>query len=358
MHITQENKYMLPLRLFFLLFLLPLFILGSCTLTAGSKYNKPEPGIKLENSPSSTKIIPQVEINAEYKRITKQYNLLLAEKQKERENHYLLIIITISFLSFAVALVIFMSWKKSKDLHIKITNHNNEMELAVAALTETQHQNTRLMQIVAHDLKNPIASVISITSILLDNDALLEEDKELLGLMQTSSLDSIEMINNILNININPEGIVKKPEEMHRLLRYSVDLLQFKASGKNQKITLNADEATLTVSREKMWRVISNIIVNAIKFSIPGTEINVRAKKEHKEYKIIVEDRGIGIPDDIKEKVFDLFTEAKRPGTSGEQSFGLGLAISRQIIEAHGGKIWLESEEYKGTRFIISMPLS
>jgi signal transduction histidine kinase len=71
---------------------------------------------------------------------------------------------------------------------------------------------------------------------------------------------------------------------------------------------------------------------------------------------ITVEDEGIGIPDNLKDKIFDMFSEAKRKGTAGEQPFGLGLAISKQIVEAHGGNIWFESREKGGTAFYVKLP--
>ncbi|MNY64192.1 Phytochrome-like protein cph1 [compost metagenome] len=72
---------------------------------------------------------------------------------------------------------------------------------------------------------------------------------------------------------------------------------------------------------------------------------------------IAVEDHGIGIPSAIKTKIFDMAGAGQRSGTAGEQPFGLGLAISRQIIETHGGKIWVESEPEKGSVFYIELPL-
>ncbi|HEX8278517.1 MAG TPA: ATP-binding protein, partial [Segetibacter sp.] len=69
----------------------------------------------------------------------------------------------------------------------------------------------------------------------------------------------------------------------------------------------------------------------------------------------LIEDSGIGIPDSLKSKVFDMFTEAKRPGTAGEKPYGLGLSICRQIVEAHGGSICFESEEGKGTTFFVRL---
>src|SRR6202000_2828166 len=88
-------------------------------------------------------------------------------------------------------------------------------------------------------------------------------------------------------------------------------------------------------SQEKIWRGLSNLISNAIKFSPNGSPIKGQIDKNDNEVKISVSDKGIGIPDDIKDQVFNIFTNAKRPGTAGEKSFGLGLSICQQIMENH-----------------------
>ncbi len=113
----------------------------------------------------------------------------------------------------------------------------------------------------------------------------------------------------------------------------------------------------IPVNREKLWRVVSNLIANAIKFSPTGAIIRVSLQEETDHVRITVEDHGIGIPQEIGSKIFDMFTEAKRVGTGGEESFGLGLAIAKQIVDAHGGKIWFDSKPGNGTTFFVELPL-
>jgi len=141
------------------------------------------------------------------------------------------------------------------------------------------------------------------------------------------------------------------------MLYYCVELLHFKADAKMQKITLQAAHVTLSVNREKMWRVVSNLVANAIKFSPSGAGILVQMTETSQQVIIAVEDHGIGIPIEMKDKIFDMFTEAQRPGTAGEQPFGLGLAISKQIVEAHGGKLWFNSKPGNGTTFYVELPI-
>jgi signal transduction histidine kinase len=141
------------------------------------------------------------------------------------------------------------------------------------------------------------------------------------------------------------------------MLSHAVELLQNKASEKNQQIVLDISRKPerLSINREKMTRVISNLINNSIKFSPANEEIHVTAEQNNDGVIISVKDKGIGIPAELAETVFDTFTPAKRPGTSGEKSFGLGLSICRQIVEAHNGKIWFESEPGMGTTFHVQL---
>ena len=135
-------------------------------------------------------------------------------------------------------------------------------------------------------------------------------------------------------------------------------LLRFKAAEKQQKIELHVSSEPLicNIDKEKITRVINNLVNNAIKFSPKGATIYVSLEHKNYETELSVKDNGIGIPDNIKDKVFDIFTEAKRFGTSGEQPYGLGLSISKQIVEAHGGRIWLCSEDEVGTTFHVAIP--
>jgi signal transduction histidine kinase len=114
----------------------------------------------------------------------------------------------------------------------------------------------------------------------------------------------------------------------------------------------------MELDKEKVNRVINNLIVNAIKFSPEESDILVTAKARQNDVLISIKDAGIGIPLGMQDKVFDPFTSAKRRGTGGEQPFGLGLYISKQIIEAHHGKIGFKSEPGKGTEFFVELPIA
>jgi len=213
------------------------------------------------------------------------------------------------------------------------------------------------MKIVSHDLRSPVNGIIGIASLMLKDDC-TDDQMKMLAMIKSSGSHALEFINDLLHVNSALKEMKIEPVEMSPLLQHCVDLLQFKAKEKEQEIVLKTEPVTLHINRQKIWRVISNIITNAIKFSPTGTIILVYMDLKPDKLVVAVKDQGIGIPANMKNEIFKMFTEAMREGTSGEQSFGLGLAISRQIIRAHSGNIWFESEPGKGTTFFIELPMS
>ncbi len=303
--------------------------------------------------------LKEVDMDQVFKDAEQRHKLELLNKDNQLKKGYLIGSILLSILALIVLSTVWFNLKNSKKLNVKMVIQNEQLQMALTSLEQSQEENTRIMKIVAHDLRSPMATTISIASLILDNNNLLPEDKEMLQLIKTSSLHSLDMITDLLNMNTTAEGLKKDPVEMYTLLSYCIDLLAFKAKEKEQKIILHpSKDIVIQVSREKIWRVISNLIVNAIKFSPEESVIDVTLEIQSRSIQIRIQDEGIGIPNDLKDKIFNMFTDAKRRGTAGEQSFGLGLAISKQIIEAHGGKIWFENNTSHGTTFYVELPIS
>ncbi len=292
-------------------------------------------------------------IATEYDRIVR------IEKLEHRDN-----IKTIALIGAAVSLVLMLVLmimlarvsRQQRRLNKRILKQNSELKSAMNALTESQKENTRMMQIVAHDLKNPIASMMSVSDILLMNEALEGDDRKMLELMKETSLHASEMISDLLSMD-NARQIKSEPIELHLLLGYCVDMLQYRATEKQQKLVLDAAPMEIKADREKLWRVFTNLIVNAIKFSAAGSVVRIAAVRTAHVVTISVADAGIGIPDKLKPMMFEMFTQARRKGTSGEASSGLGLAISKRIVDAHNGRIWFDSAEGKGTTFYVELPV-
>ncbi len=136
-------------------------------------------------------------------------------------------------------------------------------------------------------------------------------------------------------------------------------MLGFMADKKMQKIRTvpAANPVMVYVEKEKIERIVSNLTTNALKFSKYNDVVEVTVGAERDKATITVRDTGIGIPDDIKEAIFEPFTQAKRRGTAGEKPYGLGLSICKQIVEQNNGRMWLESEVGRGSVFFVELPI-
>jgi signal transduction histidine kinase len=121
---------------------------------------------------------------------------------------------------------------------------------------------------------------------------------------------------------------------------------------------LHNEPIWVTSHSKKLIRLLSNLITNALKFSAVNTEINIAVALKNGKAMISVADKGMGIREADKPFIFEAFTNARKKGTSGESSYGLGLSICKQIAEAYSGRIWFESEEGKGSTFYIELPLA
>jgi signal transduction histidine kinase len=311
------------------------------------------------------KALKEADISGQIKRLEKEYELGQLKKNDHLKSFYLKVEAALALMLLFIVFMILFTWQKSRkniktlgSLNDQINRQNYDLEHALQELKLSIQEKDRILRTVAHDLRNPIGGIASLTEAMA-HDEYTTEQREMIGLIKETSHNSLELINEILEITNNETASQNRElVDINSLLNHSAELLRFRAAEKKQEIKLELLQTPqeLFISREKIWRVMSNLIVNAIKFSPEGSVIYVKITDNAKDVSIAVKDSGIGIPDDIKDKVFNIFTEAKRPGTSGEKSFGLGLSICKQIIENHHGKIWFDSDVNNGTTFYVSLP--
>lgn len=325
--------------------------------------------IKLKDSLDQiNKKLVTADVDREFENIEQQYNYSLLSKANDLKKGYLYITALFAVMAIAILLLLWQNWRSSKSnvaaltkLNQQITFQNLQLGQTLDDLRQSNSDKDKILKVVAHDLRNPLGAIVSISSLLLDEDNFTDEQKELGKMLKTLGLQSIDMISDLLAANLNYRAEEMKMEAVNvtLLLQECIDQLKFKADEKDQRLELEIwEDVHVMADREKLMRVLSNLIVNAIKFSPLKSVVKVKIQMKAERLELSVQDHGIGIPDNLKDKIFDPFTEAKRAGTSGEQPFGLGLSISKQIIEAHNGKIWFESEENLGTVFFIELPVS
>lgn len=287
---------------------------------------------------------------------------------KNRLNYiFLLVSIGVLILVLIIVYLIYSTWKRSKR-HIYRLNHLNDrvnqrnlkLQLALLALQDSQRDNTRIMAMVAHDLRNPL------TSIKMAVDHLLEAEEQanastrmlFLKIIEKSNDQALKLIEELMH-SYATDSLADTPDEMdlEAMLRDCVALFQLRATEKEQSLVFESEPVVLKGSREKIWRVISNLIDNAIKFTPRGGRIAVCLQRLNDEALIEVQDNGIGIEPAFQTRLFDMGKSAGRRGTDGEPSTGLGLAIVKQIISAHSGRIHFTSSAETGTTFYVHLPL-
>lgn len=238
-------------------------------------------------------------------------------------------------------------------------NYSERVENAYREMTEAKKERERMLQTIVHDLRSPIGAIKAFSEYMIQDETDPDKLKNL-QLINSTSGQSLDFIRELLEtgtsgpVKLRSEeldvvALVEKVVNMHRhSSNHKQQTLRTFFSGKSMPVWADAT---------KLERVIGNLLHNAIKFSHIGgvIEIDVSLTPDN-ELLIAIRDSGVGIPDKYKETLFTTAGTAKSKGTSGEKSFGLGLAICREIIEAHRGRLLVESELGKGSTFRVFLP--
>ncbi len=250
-----------------------------------------------------------------------------------------------------------MSLYYFKHIYFRNLLQLEKTNMDLIAATEAKE---KILHTVAHDLRSPVNNISGISRILLADDQFTADQKELLTLILQAADNSSSLINHLLESNhARANTLSLKQYDLSSIITQCVSLLQVAAGEKNIQIITHFSPSPLMVNIDKhrIERVISNLVNNAIKFSTQKSEIYIETKQENTNVLISIRDQGVGIAENDQEKIFDMFTNARRKGTAGEMSYGMGLSISKQIVEEHKGSITMESIEGKGTSFFVRLPL-
>lgn len=218
-----------------------------------------------------------------------------------------------------------------------------------------------VLAIVSHDLRNPLNAVMLAASLLQTSDKVAPGDREQLEIIDISAKRMQRLIEDLLDVTRLEGGkqlpIDPAPLDVQSLFEETYEL--FKSQAATGSITLQCqaakDLSPLYADRHRVLQVLSNLIGNAMKFTPPGGMITCRAEPEDGKVLISVADTGPGIPRENLGDIFNPYWQAKRTARLGA---GLGLPIAKGIVESHGGRIWVESEPGKGTKFFFTLPVA
>ena len=217
---------------------------------------------------------------------------------------------------------------------------------------------------MSHELRTPLASIKEGTTMLLEGlgGDISEKQERILKIIVQESNRMIELVNALLDLSKMEAGMMKyqfKPVDLSTLLKESLETLAPLAEAKkiwiDNKITIRQ---AVNVDQERMLQLLRNIVGNAIKFTPEMGRIRLDADIKKNFIEVRVHDSGIGIPEDDLEKIFHKFQQISPVKGQKIKGTGLGLATVKQIILAHGGKVWATSQVGQGSTFHITLPLA
>lgn len=266
-------------------------------------------------------------------------------------------IITVIYSSFLIFLII-------KLLHKNYTLERQRAEENAAQLQELNATKDKLFSIIAHDLRSPFNNILGFSELLLENknDNKVAKSEKYLGIINSSANNTLILLDNLLNwaqsqtgkISFNPKKII--------FSNIILEIIKLKKSiAKAKNISLNyssSDEIEVYADENMLKTILRNLISNAIKFTNSNGKIDVTALQNDNFIEIAVSDNGVGMNDETRKKLFDISTNITTKGTANEKGSGLGLILCKEFIEKHGGKIWIESEEGRGSIFKFTLPLN
>jgi len=228
-----------------------------------------------------------------------------------------------------------------------------------------QKMKTEFVTVAAHQLRTPTSAVKWSLEVLLEGDLgkLNEEQKKLIEKAHKTNDKAIRLVSDLLNVAEIEEG-----KYLSKLVLLNIeDLIQsvveeYKEQIKEKKIKLALKKSEeqlpkIMLDVEKTKIAVRNILDNAIRYTLPRGKISIFIKKEAKNIKVKIQDSGLGIPFGQQDKIFTKFFRGSNIIRIDTEGTGLGLYITKNIIEAHGGTIWFKSEEGKGTTFYFTLPV-
>ncbi len=249
-------------------------------------------------------------------------------------------------------------------VHFETRALNKQLEQQVLQLKRLNKLKDDFLSITSHDLRSPLSGILGFTDLVMQDKALTETNRGYLKNVIDSGDFLLNLINDILDLGrVQSENheLLMLPLSVKDLLESSLNTVRHMASPKG--ITLITEDKCkeppiISGDKNALIRIFNNLLSNAIKFTSKGGKIRQVIKKtKDNRLSISIIDNGIGIPSDKIPFLFDKFSKASRPGTAGEKSTGLGLSITKELIERHDGTVEVTSVEQKGTVFRLLFPL-
>lgn len=288
------------------------------------------------------------EVEAAYQVNKKEREKELVQKDLEKHQQLIKYWAFISILLVGLVVIAVISYFSKRKTTVKLKELNATKD--------------KFFSIIAHDLKNPITAQFTMTSMIIEDYKEMSDDEllEMIKAVDKAGKQTYRLLENLLywsRAQIGRLEYIPKEIFLDELVRESFDLLHDNAKAKDITLVPAAPNAFSAYGDEEMVKtVLRNLISNAIKFTNQGGTVKVEFEEKDNQKIVRVIDNGVGIPARYLDQIFRIDVVASTPGTEGERGTGLGLILCKEFVEKNGGKVWVESEEGKGSIFSFSLP--
>jgi two-component system phosphate regulon sensor histidine kinase PhoR len=234
----------------------------------------------------------------------------------------------------------------------------------VSELRRLQRIRTEFIDNLSHELRTPLTTVSLLAETLAaDADSLPPKVAERVTKIEIETGHLVQMVNELLDLSRIESGIATVAldnVDLGRLAVATADRLRLFADRQGVQLDVQAPDAVPLVrgDRERLGQALLNLLHNAVKFSPAESIVTIRVTPAESEVIVAIEDHGQGIPRTALPRIFERFYKVDRARTRGAGGTGLGLSIARHVVEAHGGRIWAESEEGAGSTFSFAIPVA
>ena len=257
----------------------------------------------------------------------------------------------------------------ANDIVFGIIQDISELKLAEDKLMQANNQlkklnatKDRLFSIIAHDLKNPLGSILIFSDLLMEKlrEDNIEKSESFIEFIKLATKNSLHLLENLLywaRMQTNQMVFDRKKLDLHTIVSEVAEVLNSSSKIKNISIINSVrDDIVVHADPDMLQTILRNFIANAVKFTNHGGVVEVSTAMAQSGIEIIVQDNGIGMNENIRNKLFQPDTNFTSTGTDNEKGSGLGLMLCKEFVEKHGGKIWVESELGKGSTFHFTIP--
>lgn len=230
-----------------------------------------------------------------------------------------------------------------------------------SSLKASLKTNNQIVSILSHDLRGPLGNLNELIALVIENFDTYDNTilKQLLHSISVTTNNTFQLMDNLVEwakIHRNDGGYEFNETNLYNVAKEEIDIYSSMIKNKGINVCNNLPKDLLAnCNKESVAIVVRNLLSNALKFTGIGGSIIIEAKQDNKRIEISICDSGVGIPEHIQSKLLQTTKKISKPGTNNESGTGLGLMLSKELIERNNGNLWFKSKEGEGTRFSFSL---